>query len=679
MSLEKRIFLLLAAALLPAAALADINSTATVNAGQNFNFDSGAVVSSGGDIQFTGSQITFVGSAKGGSLAALGISGSAGFSEVMQGGQAELQALAGFATSSPIPASSITAGTGNGTIIALETNGGNSAAFLVTALSSGSISFQFITYESGTGGPPAPKITGIYNGSSVIGPGYVNSGISPSTLFAIRGSNLADPNAPVVNQDSSKGLPTNLNGATVSVSVGGQNFTPALYHALSYEIAGVLPAGTPSGTATFTVTYNGQMAQAQVQIIPSAYGIDNFEGNTAVVTDAVSYKLIAYVNGGGSPGTQASAYPGEYVTIWGTGLGSDPQDSDTTSNGQQHQISTLVQVYFGGVQSTNVTYSGEGYYPGVHIVVAQVPQGVSLGCYVPVAVITGSGASAVVSNTPTIPVAADASTECTESQYGITGTQIASLGGQASVKSGTILVGQTTSPGNNGGAPTTMDSAAAIFTETNAGGYGGNGGSVSAGACILSEPPPADVNTPQVVAIDAGTVSVKDPTGVTTTLTKISQVLGFYGAQLASGAVPATGGTFTFTGTGGSTAPFIGPFSANINFPNPIISWQNQGSLGAVTRASGVQYTWTGGAADTFVTMSGSSASAAGVSGSFTCIAPVAAGQFTVPAYVLLGLPAGTGTLSIENTSALSTFTASGLDQGIGLGFVQFQINSVYH
>jgi len=55
----------------------------------------------------------------------------------------------------------------------------------------------------------------------------------------------------------------------------------------------------------------------------------------------------------------------------------------------------------------------------------------------------------------------------------------------------------------------------------------------------------------------------------------------------------------------------------------------------------GVTVNWTGGAAGSYVVIGGSSAnSTSGISGSFSCFAPVAALTFTVPNFILLNLPA---------------------------------------
>ena len=112
--MTKRKFAAIIALAFPFAALADItDQTVTLTAGQNLNLDTGAVVASGGDIQFTGSSITFVGGAKGGNLGPLGITGMSGYNTV---NLAALQAVQSFASAAPIPASTLAAGNASGSV-----------------------------------------------------------------------------------------------------------------------------------------------------------------------------------------------------------------------------------------------------------------------------------------------------------------------------------------------------------------------------------------------------------------------------------------------------------------------------------------------------------------------------------------------------------------------------------
>jgi hypothetical protein len=112
-------------------------------------------------------------------------------------------------------------------------------------------------------------------------------------------------------------------------------------------------------------------------------------------------------------------------------------------------------------------------------------------------------------------------------------------------------------------------------------------------------------------------------------------------------------------------------FSATLNLPTALI-WANQAQVTAVRRTQGITVTWNGGAAaGAYVTISGDSSAMIGgksVTVSFVCLAPVGAGQFSVPVPVLLALPAGPGSLSVGDFRSLQLFTAPGLDLGSLIG-----------
>jgi hypothetical protein len=115
-----------------------------------------------------------------------------------------------------------------------------------------------------------------------------------------------------------------------------------------------------------------------------------------------------------------------------------------------------------------------------------------------------------------------------------------------------------------------------------------------------------------------------------------------------------------------------------VNFPNPLIVWTNQNAAATVNRTQGLTVTWTGGSPGSYVFISGNATSGT-ASGSFSCYAPQSAGTFTVPSYILLGLPSGSGNTSVQNSTNLVTFTASGLDFGAAFGSVGFSVNSTYN
>ena len=59
-------------------------------------------------------------------------------------------------------------------------------------------------------------------------------------------------------------------------------------------------------------------------------------------------------------------------------------------------------------------------------------------------------------------------------------------------------------------------------------------------------------------------------------------------------------------------------------------------------------------------------------------MAPVEAGQFTVPSYILLGLPAGNGGVQLQNNIYLP-LSATGIDIGLTLGGVTHSEAATYN
>jgi uncharacterized protein (TIGR03437 family) len=373
--------------------------------------------------------MNFVGKAAGGSLAALQVSGQSGYAGVTQ---AELQELAGFASTTPILASALSVGT----VVALGTNGGNSTKFLVTAVSGTSLTIEFTTFgNTGTStSPTGPTITGITNNYSYIPPGFVNSGIAPSSIFVIFGSGMANAPPPTLTLNSSagpSGLPTTDAGATVTVKAGGNTYQPALYYATPSQIAGVLPAAVPAGSATISVNYGGAPSNAfSFQVVPNALGLDSYYSTgsglatATVATGSSAGTLITYTN---------TAQPLEVLTFWGSGNGSDPLDSDSVFTTTPHAVNqSSTSFYIGGV-AASVLYAGSSGYPGLNQINVQVPAAVTGGCANSVVAITNG----ISSNFGFLPVSQTGGV-CNDAYSGISGNLISTFGGQSTVNSGIL-------------------------------------------------------------------------------------------------------------------------------------------------------------------------------------------------------------------------------------------------
>jgi uncharacterized protein (TIGR03437 family) len=636
---------------LPMVALADINDTKTLAANTALNLDSDTTASSGGDLLWTGTQLSFQGKAKGGSLSALGLSGASQFASL---NLATLQALAQFASTAPIPASGLSVNT----IVAVLTNAGNGAKLLVTAQSGTSITLQFTTFGAtaggGGGGPAVPTITKILNNYSLIPNGFVNSNVAPSTIVAVFGTNLGDPppaSGLALNTTAGSGLPTTSANASASISAGGKNYPMYLYYASPGQMAGVIPAAVPPGPATLTVTYNGQpSAPFSFTIVANALGLGTYNG-VIIATDAVTGVLVDYTH---------TAIPGRTYVFWGSGGGSDPKDSDFQfSNAPQSVNQSSTQFFFGSKQGT-VLYSGSSGFPGLMQMNVTLPVNSDTGCGVTaVGVVNG-----VPSNFGPIPI--DASGICHDPIFGLDGTTINSYSGSTTVKSGSLIVGSFVQPAPAG----TNNIAEASFSKNTGSGYV-SAGFTSFGSCSVLETPSGGNNTGTSTPLDVGSVQLLDANGNTSTLQAL--IKGTYLGQLAANAI-VPGGTYKFTVSGGADG---GTGTVSLSLPSPLLTPTNVPT--SIDHTQALATTWSGGAAGSYVLISGSSTNTnTGVSGSFTCWAPQSALGFVVPQPVVDVLPAGSGTLTFENATLPVKGNLQAIDQVFAFGVTLNGFNVTY-
>ena len=204
-------------------------------------------------------------------------------------------------------------------------------------------------------------------------------------------------------------------------------------------------------------------------------------------------------------------------------------------------------------------------------------------------------------------------------------------------------------------------------------------GLVSLGGCILNKfvnVPAGSSSATFPPGLGAGLVTLTPPGQFNKPVTLPRNTLdqGLYVTTLPGGFLTTAGGAFTFTGAGGSQ---VGAFTAQVNFSNPLLIWTNQGSVGTVSRATNLPITWSGGDPGTVVMVLGT-AYGAGSIAQFACTADAAAGQLTVPSWVLAAFPPGAGGLTVQNQTVFQNFTASGIDNGEAHGLVVDEIFNQY-
>ena len=470
---------------------------------------------------------------------------------------------------------------------------------------------------------------------------------------------MADPGAPVLQSSAAPGLPLTLNGASIRVVVNGVTTRPALYYTSPTQLAAVLPAGTPVGNGTLEVTYKGVVSNAAaIQVVPAALGINIYNTNTGVATDGVSGALLTYLNSG---------TPGQTIVLWTTGLGPDPADSDTTYTTTPHAVNTPLQIYIGGIAAV-ILYQGSAGYPGVNQINLTIPAGAPEGCWISVAAVAGG----VVSNIATLPIHR-AGGACVDVVTGLGGNQLSPS--IATIRTGLVGLIQTDRPNNSGGRTVENSADAAfikytgIYTPTDL---------VSPGGCIVNNLAPN--NPANTTGLDPGTIMLTGPANLSVTLGQQFGIKGAFFATLAAGAIPSSGGTFRFTGSGGAD---VGSFSSTVTFTNPLLTWTDQAAAVTVDRTQGLLVTWNGGNPGTYVFITGTSVAPPvggaiqGAYAGFTCVAAVADGQFTVPSYILSALPPGKGGVGVQN-DVYGPLSASGLDIGLALGDVSISADSTY-
>jgi len=505
----------------------------------------------------------------------------------------------------------------------------------------------------------------ILNAYSFIRPGLPNYGIAQGSIFTIFGSNMAESTA-----SQSVPLQTNFVGVNIDVAVNGTTTRAIPYYVSPGQINALLPSNTAAGDGTITVTSGGQTASAPVHVVRSAFGL-------LTLLDATNIAVVQNSSQGGELLSQTNAAnTGEYLVLWGSGLGPVPGD-ETQYQTPRNLTSIPIEVYIGGLSAT-VTYHGRSAFPGLDQINVIVPPGVS-GCYVSVVVVAGG----LPGNFATIPVASSGRICSDPGLIPVTPDEYHRLLGLDNLNTGAIFLTKLTT------GSATSDLAFAVFQKytgqqvTSA----GLTTQASLGSCLVLHwlppggPPPFFLSTPPARLNIGPQINVNGPDG------SVALVPGYPDYAEPIGAsppiIPQSGGAFAFDN--GSGGPDVGPFTATLSARlTTAFVWTNRSTITAVNRANGQLVTWTGGIPGSYVSIFGYSfahensrlGNGSDVYTYFTCSAPVSAGQFTVPTAVLESLlpsgtvlgaglpPAGNGYLYVVNGTS-QRFSAPGLDLGL--------------
>jgi uncharacterized protein (TIGR03437 family) len=517
---------------------------------------------------------------------------------------------------------------------------------------------------------PVVNANGVVNVASFAFAGLPNGDIAPGSMVVIFGSNMGPA---TLQQAATYPLPTSLGGTSVKVTSGGTITDAIINYTSAGQIAAIIPSNTPTGNATLTVTYNGKAsAPASFKMVPNSFGV--FAANQGGSGPGIIANAASKVFG-----LNSAANPGEAAVIWGTGLGA-VTGNEAAGPLPGDMSSIPVEVYAGGVKAA-VTYRGRsGCCAGVDQITFTVPA--VTGCRVPVTLKINN----VVSNYTTMAIAAAGTRTCSDAggpsaadlqRFSVNG---AAIGAVILTRIGSSItvpfVGTITNNSDVGSASFFKYSADQLNTSQNP------FNTTTVGACTVSffkgsTSVSADPILP--LALDAGASISVSGAGGTKQLPKLTAG-GFTTYSGALSSPTGTGylepGTFTISGPGGAN---IGAFQTTLTVP-AVLTWTNMDNVVNINRATGQLITWTGGDPAGTVSIIGSSTSgtaADSVGASFICTAKASDGQFTIPPAVTLSLPVSptvqgvpTGSLLVGTSTAVKSFTASGLDMGFALATV---------
>ena len=502
---------------------------------------------------------------------------------------------------------------------------------------------------------PVITSTQVVNSASYLSQGLPGSGIAQGSIFTIKGSGLG-PNT-LVPIDPLP-LETSHSGTSVTVTAGGQTYKALILAAVSYQVNALLPSTVPVGSATVTVTYNNQTSTAEpFQVVSASFAPYTFMSDgygQASATD-LNYQLNSIIH---------TYNPGDWVILWGTGMG--PINGDDSKTPPVVNLGSPT-VHVGNASLTPYYAGRSADFPGLDQVMFQVPSGIT-GCYVPVAVETNGS----VGGAATIAVSTSGQT-CSDSILGA--DLVSKLANGGTVDFGFVqlfaIVLRNESLPTGIAAPDFGQVTFSEFTPQTAGwaNYG-----VSNGYCL----PFVNVPDSSIAQLDAGPgITLQGPGVSTATLPQLFG--GYYYSMFNTG--PQffwSGATYTAAGTGGSK---VGAFSVTDTASIPSAYFDKIIAGQTIPISSDLTVTWTDGNPNLQngqVTIAGfSSAGGNGNSnGAFICTAPLSAKSFTIPKWVLSTMPpTGSayigiapypiGYIWIGQFNNPVSFKANGLDKGI--------------
>lgn len=540
----------------------------------------------------------------------------------------------------------------------------------------------FVLVAAAMAQPSIRAEDGVLNASSY------QSDIARGSWFVVFGTKLG-PASIVIAPGAP--FPLELAGTKVTFTpaAGGSAIEARIWFTLDGVVAGLLPSSAAAGDYDVRVIYNGTSAPARIKVVERNFGFATVAQNGAGPAQATNanlnggVSLVRFTSGSiaynGLNWQYRPAYPGETLTLWGTGLGPDAQsDVNGGSSGDQTAAGN-VRIIVGATEVVPLYAGRSGGSPGLDQVNFTLPANVTTGCTVNLQVRVGGR----LSNAGSLAIVPSGGQQCTHPTLTQSQLHRLDLGETLTVGSlGLAKFNTRLTIPDFGSFDSSTESASGSFSRLGISEIADADFSLTQiGACSVYR------RTGDQTEIQTGTVAVALNAGPQLTLNgpnvmnkAMPNQMNSYGETLYSSGFMGMGGTgsptltqgaYTISGTGGTD---IGPFSATVNFPGSF-TWTNENSVPAtIARNQNLPVTWTGGG-DGLVLVSGYAGTQVGGTEEnpiydvavFTCVAQASAGNLTVPSAVLQQLPQVSADLSSGAIGSLSVMASPDPSKGQGV------------
>jgi uncharacterized protein (TIGR03437 family) len=478
--------------------------------------------------------------------------------------------------------------------------------------------------------PMAAQVTGpseaiyVVQSASRRPPQSPESGLAPGSLCDINASQLYQPIGSLPREET----PTfrfRAPGASETQDLTIVAVAPAPFGPPT-QFTALIPTGTPTGQGEIlAISSSGKTFSAVVWIASSNFGIFT---KTNAGYDSVAAQV--YRDGPQLIGLTTPVRSGEWVTLWGTGLG--------------NATASTLTIDAGGV-TTVPAYAGPAPgLAGVDQINFQFPAGVASDCYIPISVKLNGRAG----NIPTI-ATANAQGPCRH-RLGLTASALATLDQGGRVPLSQSWVYSDVVPAfDNPGLYRRYDTVSLDFLMYDAAGVQSvtrplttpvAGCSLSLGSALLT------AVFIDVQPLDSGTPVVTGPGGVRIPMDGMG---GHYTTPLPDSsykleAIPPssfTPGDWAVEVPGGKD---ISPTRVPLRTP-PALLWKNRATLSAVSRTADLVLSWDPAGYTDQEWMQGTF----GAGGGFVaCQAPATAGSITIPAALISQVPATTAAPMVQ-------------------------------